>query len=63
MRNPFLNILVGLAVVFVATQAQEVSANPAYVCSFCLVLFGLVEESVYQVNSPSHLLSLKFISA
>jgi len=50
MRNQILSLFVALTVVFVATQSQEVSTNPAYVCSFCLVLFGLVEESIYQVH-------------
>lgn len=55
MKNQFLNIFVSLAVVFVAVSADSVSANPAYVCSFCLVMFGLVEQSVYQVHLQTYL--------
>lgn len=55
MRSQFLNLFVCFAVVFVAIRAEEVSSNPAYVCSFCLVLFGLVEESIYQVHLQTYL--------
>jgi hypothetical protein len=55
MRSQILSIFVTLAVVLVAIRADEVSTNPAYVCSFCLVLFGLVEESVYQVHLQTYL--------
>ena len=55
MRSFIVILLVSLAVVFVATRADEVSTNPAYVCSFCLAMLGLVEESLYQVHLETYL--------
>ena len=52
MRSITVSLLVSLAVVLVATgvSGSDVSTNPAYVCSFCLAVFGLVQEVAYQVN-------------
>jgi len=55
MRNQLVNLLVSIVVIFVAVSADNLETNPAYVCSFCLVLFGLVEESVYQVHLQTYL--------
>lgn len=38
-----------------AVSADNLSTNPAYVCSFCLAMLGLVEESVFQVHLQTFL--------
>jgi hypothetical protein len=59
MRSLVSCLLLVVVIAFSSTQALDaaVSSNPAYVCSFCLVLFGLVEESIYQVHLETFLQS------
>ncbi len=49
MRTLAFALLVALCTFF-STIRVEASPDPAYVCSFCLIILGLVEESVLQVN-------------
>ena len=38
-----------------AVLGDDVGANPAYVCSFCILALGLVEESFFQVHLQRYL--------
>ncbi|KAJ1386641.1 hypothetical protein B484DRAFT_410142 [Ochromonadaceae sp. CCMP2298] len=57
MKQVLLLLALGVARALTSTEASVVvgGANPAYVCSFCLVLFGLVEQAAYQVHLQSYL--------
>jgi hypothetical protein len=51
MRN-FPLLLAVLATIFASVNAE---ADPRYVCSFCLIALGLVEQSAFQVHLESAL--------
>ena len=49
----FCTLACSIATVAVAAGAlseEAVGANPAYVCSFCILALGLVEESAFQLH-------------
>lgn len=53
-----LTVAVSLAVVAASLSADAatgVGSNPAYVCSFCQLVLGLVEESAFQLHLLPHL--------
>jgi hypothetical protein len=53
-----VSVLVALFAVGASRElAADVGANPAYVCSFCIIALGLVEESVYQLHLQEYLQS------
>ena len=39
------------------SEPNEVTTNPAYVCSFCVLAIGLMEESAFQLHLLPYLQS------
>jgi acyloxyacyl hydrolase len=53
----FIRLTVAVVVILAAfSPSVDADFSPAYVCSFCAMVLGLVEESVFQVHLESYLL-------
>jgi len=51
----FVKLLVVLGVVASVMQSASAGLDPAYVCSFCAMALGLVEQSVFQIHLENYL--------
>mmetsp|Transcript_16826 Transcript_16826/g.25299 ORF Transcript_16826/g.25299 Transcript_16826/m.25299 type:complete len:572 (+) Transcript_16826:25-1740(+) len=57
MRNIFSLLLPLSLIATTISGSEDVGANPAYVCSFCVIALGLIEESAFQLHLQENLQS------